>query len=76
MSLNIYLTELIKKKMTLILKKDDNDNDQKSKKNDKEFLNQFCVNLNDKASKLKIDPVIGREKKFKEQSTCFREETK
>ena len=49
---------------------------KKSKKNDKEFLNQFCVNLNDKASKLKIDPVIAEKKKFKEQFTYFREETK
>ena len=53
-----------KEKDDLDFEKDDNDNDQNSKKNDKEFLNQFCVNLNDKASKLKIDPVIGREKEI------------
>ena len=30
----------------------------------KDFLNLYCTNLNEKASQLKIDPVIGREKEI------------
>ena len=32
--------------------------------NTKEFLDLYCTNLNVKASQLKIDPVIGREKEI------------
>ncbi len=44
--------------------KDENDNEVQTKNNDKEFLNSYCINLNDRASHLKIDPVIGREKEI------------
>ena len=35
-----------------------------SSKNNQEFLDLYCTNLNVKASQLKIDPVIGREKEI------------
>ena len=54
--------------------KDQSDEDDKSK--NKEFLDLYCTNLNIKAKQLKIDPVIGREKKLKEQSMSFLEEIK
>ena len=30
-----------------------------------DFLSQFCINLNDKAAKTKIDPIIGRENEIR-----------
>ena len=44
--------------------KNEDDDEINSKNNDKEFLSQYCVNLNDRASQFKIDPVIGREKEI------------
>ena len=41
--------------------KEDENNTNNSKK---DFLNLYCTNLNEKASQLKIDPVIGREKEI------------
>ena len=41
--------------------KEDESNINNSKK---DFLNLYCTNLNEKASQLKIDPVIGREKEI------------
>ena len=41
--------------------KEDDNNINNSKK---DFLNLYCTNLNEKASQLKIDPVIGREKEI------------
>ncbi len=43
--------------------KDEINEDDKSH-NTKEFLDLYCTNLNVKASQLKIDPVIGREKEI------------
>ena len=43
--------------------KDETNEDDKSH-NTKEFLDLYCTNLNVKASQLKIDPVIGREKEI------------
>ncbi len=43
--------------------KDETNEDEKSH-NTKEFLDLYCTNLNVKASQLKIDPVIGREKEI------------
>ena len=55
--------------------KDKSDENDKSK--NKEFLDIYCTNLNIKAKQLKIDPVIGREKKkLKEQSMYSLEEIK
>ncbi len=53
-----------KEKDDFDFEKDENDNEVQTKNNDKEFLNSYCINLNDRASHLKIDPVIGREKEI------------
>ena len=53
--------------------RDEINEDDKSH-NTKEFLDLYCTNLNVKASQLKIDPVIGREMKLREQSIYFPEE--
>ena len=58
---------------------DQKENEESIVKNDGDsqiFLDKYCINLNEKAEKEEIDPIIGRDNRYSEQFISYQEEIK